>query len=82
MNAFIETRLHQSLAVTFNPHTIARVQRAWDGNALVAVVGDSGAHGPPLLRLDCSYENFKQAWLDALNYTERFGDNGNGVVST
>jgi hypothetical protein len=37
-------------------------------------------HASPVWMLECTYDDFKKAWSDALNYDERFGNSGEGVV--
>lgn len=74
MNALLEAKNGESETL-LNPHTIVWVARGAGKNRVcVATMNDANEDGSPFLVFDHSYENFKRAWLAAL-------DRSGGVIT-
>ncbi len=81
MNVLIEAKVIGGFQVLLDPHAVAWVRSTCEGKALVGTMASTNVPTATFWCLDCTYDEFKMAWSDALNYVKRFGDAGGGVIS-
>jgi len=79
MNALIEVKVGES-SVLLNPCAIAWASGSADGVGVAMMTGADETVSPRW-SFRCSYDDFKRAWVDALNYDKFFGGDAGGIIS-
>jgi hypothetical protein len=75
MRGLIEATLNNGPSVLLNPHAIEWARPNTEGNAFISMMG-SADHW----HLDCTYDDFKLAWANALNFAQETSGSIAGVV--